>query len=156
MNHLCTVSDSKYVWQGMVLYESLKRHSRDIVLHYYCINDESYEIVNQFKDENLKVYKVDDLVAKDERLRHLKNTEYPYFCWSLASYLSNKMLETDIDAVTYVDSDIYFHKSINTIFEEIGDRDVGIFRHRKFLIGGRMEFFIKNIPTMQHVGIKSI
>jgi len=33
-------------------------------------------------------------------------------------------------SVTYIDSDIYFHKDIKLIYDEIGDKHCGIFKHR--------------------------
>ena len=132
MKHLCTVSDNNYLLQGLALYESLKRHTSDFVLHYYCIDEKTYEVLVGKKIENLKVYRVEELILEDERLGHLRSTEYPYFCWCLASYISNRLLHLNDEPITYIDSDIYFHKNIDIILDEIGNRDVGIFRHRQF------------------------
>ena len=49
----------------------------------------------------------------------------------MASYFSNYLLLKG-NSITYIDSDIYFHDNIEVILNEIGGRDVGIFRHRQF------------------------
>jgi len=131
MINLCTVSDNNYLLKGLTLYESLKKNSKDFILHYLCIDEESYTPLKSFECASLKVYSVDSLIQKDPLLLNLKNSEYKYFCWSLASYFSNYLLLKG-NSITYIDSDIYFHDNIEVILNEIGGRDVGIFRHRQF------------------------
>lgn len=131
MINLCTVSDNNYLLKGLTLYESLKKHSKDFILHYLCIDEGSYTSLKSFECASLKVYSVDSLIQKDPLLLNLKNSEYKYFCWSLASYFSNYLLLKG-NSITYIDSDIYFHDNIEVILNEIGGRDVGIFRHRQF------------------------
>tara|TARA_R100000908_G_C3747700_1_gene142711 strand:+ start:644 stop:1501 length:858 start_codon:yes stop_codon:yes gene_type:complete len=131
MINLCTVSDNNYLLKGLTLYESLKKNSKDFILHYLCIDEESYTSLKSFECASLKVYNVDSLVQEDPLLLNLKNSEYKYFCWSLASYFSNYLLLKG-NSITYIDSDIYFHDNIEVILKEIGGRDVGIFRHRQF------------------------
>jgi hypothetical protein len=36
----------------------------------------------------------------------------------------------ECDSITYIDSDIYFHKDISLLFDAFGTKDCGIFRHR--------------------------
>lgn len=131
MKNLCTVSDINYLVYGLTLYESLKKTTEDFILHYLCIDEKSYKVLKPLENDTLQVYSVDSFISTDPLLLNLKNSEYRYFCWSLASYFSNKLLKK-VDSITYIDSDIYFHESIDVIFKEIGSRDVGIFRHRQF------------------------
>lgn len=130
--NLCTVSDYNYLIKGLTLYESLLKHSKDFVLYYLCIDDKSYEKLKVYECLSLKVIHVNDLLDKDQTLQLIKDTEYKYFCWSLASYFTNYLMLSNIGDITYIDSDIYFHDDFNKILEEIGDRQVGIFRHRQF------------------------
>lgn len=132
MKNLCTVSDINYLYKGLTLYESLIHTSEDFILHYLCIDDKTYEKIKKYQSENLIAYKVDDLLNQDENLKNLKKSEYRYFCWSLASYFSFFLLKKNFESITYIDSDIFFHKNINLIFDEIGNKEVGIFRHRQF------------------------
>ena len=132
MKHICTVSDINYLDKGLALYESLKANTEDFVLHYLCIDDKSFNKLKQFESQSLKPYHVETYLESDTNLKLLKDSEYRYFCWSLASYFTNKLLQTDIDAITYIDSDIYFHKDFGIVLDEIGDREIGMFRHRQF------------------------
>lgn len=132
MKNLCTVSDINYLYKGLTLYESLNQTSENFILHYLCIDDKTYEKIKKYQSENLIAYKVDDLLNQDENLKNLKKSEYKYFCWSLASYFSFFLLRKNFESITYIDSDIFFNKNIDLIFDEIGNKEVGIFRHRQF------------------------
>jgi len=132
MKHVCTVSDINYLTKGLVLYESLIRHTDDIVLHYLCIDNESYVELKKHECDSLIIYNVDSFTNNDPKLKNLRDNEYKYFCWSLASYFLSKLLINDIKEVTYIDSDIYLHTSFDMILNEIGDREIGMFRHRQF------------------------
>jgi hypothetical protein len=132
MKNICTVSDIKYLYQGLALFESLSK-SENITLHYLCIDQISYDILKNIKDNKLIIYNINDLLNNDNNLINLKNSDYRYFCWSLASYFSNHLLSKNVgDSITYIDSDIYFHEKIELLFESFSKKDVGIFRHRQF------------------------
>jgi hypothetical protein len=132
MKNICTVSDIKYLYQGLALFESLTK-SEDITLHYLSIDQISYDILKNINNNKLIIYNIDDLLNNDDNLINLKNSDYRYFCWSLASYFSNYLLSKNVgDSITYIDSDIYFHEKIEHLFESFSNKDVGIFRHRQF------------------------
>jgi hypothetical protein len=147
MKNICTVSDIKYLNQGLSLFESLIKNNNSI-LHYLCIDQKSYDILKKINNDRLVIYNVNDLLENDEELKNLKNSDYRYFCWSLASYFSNYLLTKNIwDSITYVDSDIYFHENIDEIFKDISNKDIGIFRHRQFDVN------IPNIEGYFNVGV---
>jgi len=131
MKHLCTVSDINYLHQGLALYNSLKESSTNFKLHYLCLCDTSYDVISKIDNENIQAYHIKHLLTADEKLQSIRNSDYSYFCWLLSSYFCN-MLLPKFDNIMYIDSDIYFHKDIQIVYDEIGDRDVGIFRHRMF------------------------
>ena len=132
MINLTTVSDYNYLVKGITLYDSLLKNSNEFVLHYLCIDDESYNKLITYECDNLKVYNVNDLVNADEALMNVKNSEYRYFCWSLASYFTQHlMLKLNVPLI-YIDSDIYFHQSINELYDLMESKSIGIFKHRQF------------------------
>ena len=133
MKNICTVSDINYLPKGLTLYESISDNFKDFTLNYLCIDDLTYQKLNSINLPNLKVFHVDEFTSKDDFLLNLKNQDYKYFCWSLASYFSNHLLSTDIDSITYIDSDIFFHHSLQILFDSIGEQnEIAIFRHRQF------------------------
>ena len=132
MKHLATVSDKNFLIKGLTLYESLIAKNNDFILHYLLIDQEVYENCKKLENENLKFYSASELIKKDTALNLLKEKSYKYFCWSLASYFSNYLLENNDFDITYIDSDIFFHQDIKILMDEIGDNQIGIFRHRQF------------------------
>ena len=132
MINLTTVSDNNYLIKGLALYESLLEHGQDFTLHYLCIDSESYNKLKKYECDTLKVYDVIDLINNDESLMRLKNSEYKYFCWSLASYFTQHLMSKIDVPFIYIDSDIYFHQNINDLYSLMKDKSIGIFKHRQF------------------------
>lgn len=131
MKHFCTVSDKNYLSQGLALYSSLLKGGEAFKLHYFCIDSETFTKTSKYS--NIIPYS-SGLAEADERLLQLKKRDYKRYCWSLASWFTERI--SDIAGeVTYLDSDIFFHKSWHILFEEFGDKEVGIFRHRQFPYG---------------------
>jgi hypothetical protein len=132
MIELCTVSDYNYLFKGLTLYESLTEFSDDFILNYLCIDDKSFDFLKKYESNTLKVWNINELLRNDKNLLNLKNTNYRYFCWSLASYFSNFLMKKNDKPIMYIDSDILLHDNINNILNEIDNKDIGIFRHRQF------------------------
>ena len=83
-----------------LLFESLIKNNNSI-LHYLCIDQKSYDILKKINNDRLVIYNVNDLLENDEELKNLKNSDYRYFCWSLASYFSNYLLTKKSDDIYY-------------------------------------------------------
>lgn len=133
MKHITALSDSKYLLYGIALLESLKNTSSiPITVHYFCIDQSCYDILTRMSLPNVAVYHPSTLFNdQNKQLCHLKNTNFQYLCWSLASVFTNYIMQTaNCDSVTYIDSDIYFHMDIAMLFAKFGEKDCGIFRHR--------------------------
>ena len=132
MINLTTVSDYNYLTKGIALHESLLNSSDDFILHYLCIDDKSYDKLVECNFEKIKVYNVSDLINSDETLMNLKNSDYRYFCWSLASYFTNFLMGRLNLPLIYIDSDIFFHQNINELYSLMKEKSIGIFKHRQF------------------------
>jgi len=129
---LTTVSDYNYLIKGLTLYQSLKDSGSDFNLNYLCLDEKSYKHLIGLSLECLTPYFVDDLISQDEVAKRLHTSDRWYFCMSMASYFSKYIIQKEAESVTYIDSDIYFHKDINSMVEEFGEKEIAIFRHRQF------------------------
>jgi hypothetical protein len=136
MKYFCTLSDSGYLLKGLVLYESLLKHSPDgeFKLYYLCLDKEIYEKLLSIDPDRLIPIKLSDLLEADSELSERKNKlKYNEFCWGLASYYMKYLLGSyprEIDVLCYVDSDIAFTADYTNIFVEFGSNSIGIIRHR--------------------------
>ena len=95
------------------------------------MDDESFELLKEL-NEDIVAYPLSDFLNRDEALADLATQDYRYFCWSLASYFTNYLMNTINEDITYIDSDILFYDKIETVLNEIGSKDVGLFRHRQY------------------------
>ena len=131
MKNYCTLSDINYLYFGKALIHSLnEKCSEDFVLYYLCLDDQTYEELQGY--ENVHPIRLSELEKDNSKLMNFKSKNpYNAFCWSLASTFSLYLLETkEIESVLYIDSDIYFYQDPQLIYDEIGEKSVGIIRHR--------------------------
>jgi len=129
--NISVVSDFNFLAKGLTLYDSLMKHNDDIILHYLCFDDESYDELSKHECDNLIVYS-DKPLHYDAVLRSLKENDRQYYSYALASVFSRYLMEVKNIDITYIDSDIYFYDDIQIILDEIGSKDIGIFRHRQY------------------------
>ena len=140
MKHLTALSDKNYILYGMALIESLEKSTIPWTLHYYCIDESTYTYLKQLNYANVIPYPPNVLFINTflpgsmgyQLMKH-KTQQYDYFCWCLASTFTNYIIsKVNCDSITYIDSDIYFHKDIRVLFDAYGSVVCGLFRHRHF------------------------
>ena len=132
MKTYCTLSDINYLNQGKALFRSLaKVSSEDFVLYYLCLDQDTYDYLIGYDARIVPVF-LSEVEKTSEKARQYKNnSQYNEYCWSLASTFSLFLLEKhEIDSVMYMDSDLYFYQDPKLIYDEIGEKSVGIIRHR--------------------------
>lgn len=141
MTYFCTLSDKKYLLQGLALYHSLCRFEKDFCLYWLCLDDETYDTLCNSEFENIIPFKLSDLEAVDKELRQAKSnpageygTQYSQYCWALTPYFMDLLLNNDLipagECLMYVDSDIVFYHSPRLILDVIAEKSIGIHSHR--------------------------
>lgn len=130
MRHYCALFDSKYLPQGLVLYESLKRHSsEEFTLYVLPMDEECAETLFSMVLPNVQL-----VLGFHEMYTGMKearaNRSYREYCWSCASCLCEALIEMGIDECTYLDADTCFLNNPAPVFEEIGDRSIAITPHQ--------------------------
>jgi hypothetical protein len=134
--NITIASDKNYLLFGISLIRSLQKESSiPLTIHYYCIDNFSFNALTKLNLSNVVVYNEQMLLDSNTSIINefikLKKHNYTYFCWSVASVFTNHIMNLiDNDSVTYIDSDILFHQDIKIIFNEIQNKDIGIFKHR--------------------------
>lgn len=133
MKYFCTLSDDNYLPLGLSLYESLVKTTKDdFVLYYLCLNDIIYNKLIDLNLDKIKPIDIKFLIKNNSDLSQYQQREYREFVWMMASYFSDYLLKKEnIDHITYIDSDIYLYDDIQIMYDEIGDKSVGIIRHRQ-------------------------
>ncbi len=129
MYHISTVADKNYIYKGITLYNSIFSKNNDTTFHFFCIDNESKKILEQAKLPNIVIYDLNNINPEKELLE-LKEKQYTYYCWCLASYFTNFLIQKLNTPITYIDSDIYFYVDIKLLYNIIDKSDVAMFRHR--------------------------
>jgi hypothetical protein len=139
--YFCTLSDKKYLLQGLALYNSLAKFSDDFRLCYLCMDDDTYNFLEKSGLENIVAFRLSDLEANDPLLRKAKNNppskygnQYSQYCWALTPYFMDFLLSNDLipegKELMYADSDIEFYHSPQLILDAMADSSIGIHSHR--------------------------
>jgi len=149
MKAFCTLSDINFLHYGITLYNSIKNNlNEEFTLYYLCTDDESYRTLLNLNLENLIPLSLKELEIEDASLKRAKENSPSYeainvanktngdpkaiqFFWCLSPYLSWHVLDKyDVEDILYVDSDICFFNDVAAVYKEVGDKSVGIVRHR--------------------------
>lgn len=129
----CTYFDQRYLPRGLALYESLKTHCGKFRLWVLCLDDLTYQILNQLKLEAVTLVQLSQLEAEFPELLEIKGTrkqiEYYFTCTPcLPSYLFRH--EVGEEWLTYLDADLYFFGEPEPVYSELVGKSIGIVPHR--------------------------
>lgn len=133
MNYFCTYFDHRYLSRGLALCCSLKEHCPDFKIWILCLSRECHEILSRINLDSVYLIRMEDIEDGDNELLKAKENrtlvEY-YFTLtpSLPLYIFNHFSEVDL--ITYLDSDLYFFSDPKPIYEELEGNSIGIIGHR--------------------------
>lgn len=150
MKNFCSISDKNYLNKVLTLYKSLiNTQNSNFLLHIICLDDYTFSFFNKNKFEKINSIHIKQMENEDFSLKYFKTNNIPsneaisnanaqkkdpkyiQFCWALAPYTCWYLLENlKIESILYIDSDLYFYKDIEEIYQEISNKSVGIIRHR--------------------------
>jgi len=124
--------NSKYLLQGLAMYDSLVRYLDAFQLWVVCMDEETYEILTNLNLSKLKPVRFEKF--ENERLCSLKKERslVEYF-WTVTPVVNRIVFELDssVECLTYLDADMWLLNDPTYIFEEFSqsNKDVLITRH---------------------------
>jgi hypothetical protein len=129
----CTYFDAGYLPRALALYESLQQYAPKSRLFVVCMDFESFDTVVQLDLPGLVAVSRTEFEANDAELASLAASrtvvEYYFTCTSsVILYVLNKSPE--IEALFYVDADMWFFSPINELLQDMAERSVYIVEHR--------------------------
>jgi hypothetical protein len=129
----CTLFDSNYLPRGLALHASLRAVEPRARLRIFCMDDRTYDVLGRLELPGLELVPLGELELHDPQLAAVKGDRSPVeYCWtatpSIARYCLDR--EPDLDAITYVDADLFFFSSPEPLFVELGDNSTQIVPHR--------------------------
>lgn len=129
MRSYCTLFDKNYLYQGVALYNSLKRVSGKFRLYALCMDQTAYHMITLLKSDSLYPVSLDALM--DSELAVVRNrTTHGQFCWVCQPLICEYILrEFNVDMVTYLEADSLFFSDPEILFDELGDKSVSLVPH---------------------------
>jgi glycosyltransferase involved in cell wall biosynthesis len=133
MRYYCTYFDHNYLPRGLALYDSLRRHGGAFELWVLCLSEECEQMLQKLNLPGVRTISMREFEAGDAPLLAAKQNrsqiEFFFTCTpSLPLFLFRK--NPAMNAVTYLDGDLYFFGDAEEIFTEIGEASIAITPHR--------------------------
>lgn len=129
MHTFCTIFDKNYLYQGVVLYNSLKRFVGDFKLYTLCMDSTAYALMAKMCADDLIPIDVDELINPETALVR-ERTTHGQFCWICQALFCQFVLDSfNVDMVTYLEADSMFFSNPEVLFEELGDGSVSLVPH---------------------------
>lgn len=135
MKHYCTLFDSRYLPQGLVLYHSLLKHSSErFMLHILPMDVPTHVALKALELPRAALVNSVNFEIRTEMGLCRQNRTWQEFCWTAASnlceYLMRDCVMCEWDGITYLDADMMFFSDPKVVFDEIGERSIAIVPHR--------------------------
>ncbi|MBY0431780.1 MAG: hypothetical protein K2Q10_11320 [Rhodospirillales bacterium] len=133
VRYYCSYFDHRYLPRGLVMMDSIWRHTPAARFFVLCLDDECKRLLDLVGHPNITAIPLAELEKADTELRAAKENrslvEY-YFtctpCWP--NYLLKRFPE--IDLITYLDADLLFYADPEIVHEEIAGASIAIIPHR--------------------------
>lgn len=114
----CMVVSSTRLVQGIACFLSLCENIDDFKVYALCADNKCYEFLTKINFDKLILVKTSQLNREDV-IRLKKERKLNQYCWTLKPIFIKYIFDLDnsIERVTYIDSDLFFFKNPNIIFE---------------------------------------
>jgi len=149
MRYFCTYFDHHYLSRGVALYRFLKRYCPSFKLWVLCLDSSCYAVLSQMNLSEMNLISLAEFEAGDEKLVKTKENrsliEYYFTCtpsWTL--FVLNNFSEIDI--ITYLDTDLFFYGDLKPIYDEMAGNSIAIIEHR----------FPRNLRSMELYGTYNV
>ena len=119
MEHFVTLFDSRFLLLGLTLHNSLQRVAPNSHLWVICIDELVEQQIHSLKLEHVSTVPL-RTVETDELRRVKPSRTVGEYCWTLTPFAPKSVFDIapDAERVTYLDSDLFFFRNPELIFEE--------------------------------------
>ncbi|OWY27291.1 hypothetical protein [Herbaspirillum robiniae] len=131
MRYFCTLFDANYLIKGLAMLRSLRQHCDQAIVFVLCMDGQTRELLEKLDLPHVRCISLAEVETPD-LLEVKPGRNVAEYCWTLSPCLPWHVLQhhPEVDAITYLDADLYFYSSPQPIFDEIGDASVAIIEHR--------------------------
>lgn len=130
----CSYFDHRYLPRAIAMMRSIRAFDPQARFFILALDDKCAEIVNGLQNPGIEVVPLAALEAADPELLAAKAgrtlIEYYFTCTPCFPHYLFQKYGAEMDALTYLDADLFFYADPEIIFREIGDASVAITPHR--------------------------
>lgn len=130
---ICTIVDTTYLPRTLALHRSLLAVERSFRLYVFCADDQTKVLLDRLDLPHVVTVALSTLEEADSELLRVKHDREPVaYLWTAKPAMCLYLLRKEgVQAVTYVDSDLFFYASPRLITSELSDREsIAIVPHR--------------------------
>ena len=130
--HYCTYFNSGYLPRALVLIESMRQYTSDFTLDILCFDDAVFNFFVNHPIEGVRTERLVDFEARNSDVAEtkMKRSKSEYFFTCTGAWIFDVLIRyPEIDILTYLDSDLCFFSSPESIFELMTDKDILITEH---------------------------
>lgn len=123
MHFYCSAFSGEYAYQGIVLYNSIKKHDKFFTLFYVCIDNLAYDIFLSLHLDNLVLIKAEQIEDRFTVLKQVKTKRAIHeYAWTLKSSELLYILENyeEVEKIIWLDGDTQMLANPQAIFDEWG------------------------------------
>jgi len=128
--NFCTLFDQNYLYRGIALHSSIVKNCSKFRLWILCMDEKTFEVLQKLNLKNTELVQLYEI--EDDGLLDVKSTRNAgEYSWTCKPYLMEYILKNyNPDSIAYLDSDLYFFKSPEAIFEELKNCSIMLTPHR--------------------------
>lgn len=150
---ICAIISKMRLHQALAMHESIMNYNSSYWFYFFCVDDEAYELLSRMALNRTTVINYSNI--NDERLIEAKKErKLSQYCWTLKPYAILHIFNEfdNIQRVVYVDTDIYFYRDPETIFENAPEWSVLYTTHKvNDLVNGGFVCFMRD-----HTGLSAL
>lgn len=119
INFYCTLFDSNYLSRGLVMYDSLLKHSGEFQIYIFAFDELCYRILSDLNLKNATIISLKEFETTE--LKEVKKTRTKgEYCWTCTPATIRYVLEKfKADHCTYIDSDLVFYSDPSVLTKEL-------------------------------------
>ncbi len=120
MTHYVTLFDAGFLPQGLALQRSLERHGGAHTLWILCLDGAAHSVLSSLALPNVRLLELAKVETAE--LNGVKpGRSRAEYCWTLTPFAPRFVFDADpsVDAVTYVDADLWFRASPQALHDEL-------------------------------------
>jgi hypothetical protein len=131
MHDFCTLFDKNYLFQGVALYRSLLKTTKEFRLYVLCMDQTAYDMITKLNQQNLIPIHISEIVQDEETRAARDRTSHGQFCWVCQPLVCSYVLDHfKADMVTYLEADSMFFSDPTVLFTELEGYSVSLVPHR--------------------------